>query len=79
MSKNNIKKNIKLSGEFDRYISRNPSVLKRIPRGVNIVMTSSKDQALSTANRNIARNNRSGQFIEAHKADGSWKIQSIQR
>ena len=79
MSKSNIQKNIKLSGEFDSYVLRNPSVLKRVPKGVNIVITSSRDQALSAANRSIANNTRSGQFIEAHKIDGSWKIQSVQK
>ncbi len=79
MTKELIHKNIKLSDEFDTYISGNPSALRRIPRGAHIVITSAHDAALSAANTSIARNSRSGQFVEAHKVDGSWRIREFQK
>ena len=77
MTKALIQKNIKLSLEFDSYVSRNPSVLKSVPRGADIVITSSQDTKLSDANLSIARESRTGRFVEAHKSRGSWKIRKI--
>ena len=74
-----IQKNIKLSGEFDTYISGNTGVLRRIPKGAYIVITSSKDKALSDANISIARDSRTGRFVEAHKSDGRWHIRAFKK
>lgn len=74
-----IKKNIKLSGEFDEYVSENAAARRRIPNGANIVITSASDESLSAANISIARNSRSGRFVEAHKAGGKWEIRTFER
>ena len=74
-----IQKNIKLSGEFDKYISENPKAFSRVPSGVHVVITSSSDNTLSESNISIARNSRSGNFIEAHKSGGSWHIKPFEK
>lgn len=79
MTKKLIQKNIKLSSEFDQYISGNSSAFRRIPNGAHIVITSAKDNALSAANISIARNSRGGKFVEAHKTDGKWHIKAFKK
>ena len=79
MTKALIQKNIRLSSEFDNYISENPRAFRRIPNGANIVITSSRDKALSDSNMSIARNSRTGRFVEAHKSDGRWHIRDFKR
>ena len=72
-----IQKNIKLSMEFDTYAAQHPRVLKSIPHRANVIVTSEKDEKLSNANRAIARNSRSGKFIEARKTGKKWEIKRI--
>ena len=74
MTKALIQKNIKLSLDFDTYVSRNPGVLNSVPKGSNIVITSWKDRKLSEANLKIVRSSRSGKFVVAHKAKNRWTI-----
>ncbi len=77
MTKVLIQKNIKLSLEFDTYVARNPSVLDSVSRGINVIIISPSDKKLSDANRSIARNSRTGKFVEARKTGKSWKIYPI--
>ncbi len=79
MTKKLIQKNIKLSGEFDKYISENPRAFNHVPSGVHVVITSAKDATLSASNISIARSSRSGNFVEAHKTEGSWHIKPFER
>ncbi len=79
MTKAIIQKNIKLSSEFDQYVSGSPSAFKRIPNGAHVVITSEKDKALSDANISMARNSRGSNFIEAHKSDDRWKITAFEK
>lgn len=77
MTKSLAQKNIRLSLEFDRYVSKNPRVLDRIPNRSEIIMTSANDRELSEANLGIARRARSGRFVIAHKSDGRWTIKRV--
>ena len=77
MSKKNIQKNIRLSLELDRYISGKPSVLKHVPRGADIIITSDRDKKFSEINLSIARDSRTGQFVEARKSSKGWTIKKI--
>jgi len=77
MSKNLIRKNINLSLEFDRYVVSNPSVLKSVPSGAHIILTSRTDKKLSDANLNAVRGSRAGRFVEAHKSGAKWAIRKV--
>ena len=79
MTKALIQKNIRLSSEFDDYISRDAHAFRRIPNRANIVITSANDKTLSDVNISIARNSRSGKFVEAHKSDGKWQIRTFKK
>lgn len=74
-----IRKNIKLSHEFDTFVSTHPRTLRSLSGGVNVVLTSASDPKLSEANVSVARSSRSGKFIEAHKTDGTWKIRTFRK
>jgi len=74
MSKKDVQKNIKLSLEFDTYVSHNPKVLDSLPRGSHIIVVSTRDKKLSDENLKIARNSRSGKFVVACKQDHRWNI-----
>jgi len=77
MTKTLIQKNMKLSLEFDRYISGKPGALRQVPQGSEIILTSSSDKKLSDANWSIVRESKSGKFVEAHKSGGSWRIRAV--
>jgi len=79
MIKELIRKSIRLSHEFDTYVSKHPRTLKSLSGGVNVVLTSASDSKLSAANISIAHNSRSGKFVEAHKSDGLWRISAFQK
>lgn len=74
MTKALIQKNLKLSHEFDSYVSKHRGALKSLSGGVRVVLTSSSDSKLSDANISLARNSNSGKFVEARKTDRGWKI-----
>jgi len=77
MTKTLIQKNMKLSLEFDRYISGKPSALRQVPHGSEIILTSSSDKKLSDANWSIVRESKRGKFVEARKSGSSWKIRTV--
>lgn len=79
MTKAIIQKNIKLSSEFDQYISGNSTAFRRIPNGAHVVITLEKDKVLSDANISMARKSRGSNFVEAHKSDGKWKIKAFEK
>lgn len=79
MTKELIRKNIRLSHDFDTYVSKHPRALKSLTGGVHVILTTARDRKLSEANRSIARGSRSGKFVEAHKSDGKWSIKPVVR
>lgn len=79
MSKDLIQKNIKLSHEFDNYISSSPSAHRNIPKGAHVVITTSRDKKLSEANMSLMRNSRTGKFVQAHKTESGWTIKTIKK
>ncbi len=79
MSKELIQKNIKLSHEFETYISHSPRAYSRIPKGAHVVITSYSDKKLSIANMSLMRDRRTGHFVEAHKSSAGWIIKTLKK
>lgn len=79
MNKSYIRKNIRLSNEFDSYMVSSRSARTRVPSGAHIILTSSKDRSLSESNLAIARNSRGRKFVVAHNANGRWYIKDFVR
>jgi hypothetical protein len=76
MSRKNIKKNIKLSLDFDTFVSTHPRTLRKVPSGAHIIFVSKKDAGLTRENLEIARSSRAGRFVIACKDNVGWKIDS---
>ncbi len=79
MSKKFVEKNIKLSLEFDKYISRNPSAFRKIPSGACIVITVKGDATFNKNSKFIAEKTGKGKqkYIEAKKEGRRWELQPL--
>ena len=78
MTKEFIKKNIRLSLELDSYMAKNPKLLNKVPNGASLIIVSSSDRKLSKENLNIAKKSRSNNFIVAHKEGNNWSLESLE-
>ncbi|OJI06875.1 hypothetical protein BK004_01915 [bacterium CG10_46_32] len=76
MSKTFIKKNIKLSNEFDRYIIRKPDLMNRIPNKGWVIITVEGDEAFNKESRALAENinPQRGRVVEARKKGSTWRL-----
>lgn len=79
MSKKIAHKSIKLALKFDDFVSRNPRSLRAVPRGAEIIITTASDKKLSEENLSRARDSRTGMFVRAHQASGTWRISRLDR
>lgn len=77
MSEKFIKKNIKLSLEFDRYISKNPDTIAKIPRGAYVVMTVKGDEKFNRNSRSLAHKGKIKRYIEARKEGARWSLRPL--
>jgi hypothetical protein len=77
MTDSYIKKNIRLSLEFDNYIARHPSLYDKIPHGAYIVITVKGDDKFNEDSVSIVRGRRVKNAVEAHKTDSRWTIKPL--
>ena len=76
MTKKTIKKNIKLSLEFDQYLNKNPDLYAKIPNGASVFITVKGDNKLNEANKgNVS--SAQGKVVEARKAGGRWTVSKV--
>lgn len=78
MSEAFVNKNVKLSLEFDEYVSKHPQLLEYIPNGAYVVITTTNDKKINQANLSLIRNKRSKKVVEARKAGAKWSIRPLQ-
>lgn len=76
MSKQFIKKNIKLSLEFDSYLSRNPSLFRRIPNKGILVFIVKGDRYFNKSSRSLAESagTNKSKVVEVQKQGRKWEI-----
>lgn len=67
-----IDKTLKLSLEFNTYITRHPTAYKKIPRGATVVLTVKGDEKFNERSRAIAK--KVHRAIEARKEGNVWTI-----
>jgi len=77
MSKKFIEKNIKLSLEFDKYITQHPDVMVKIPRGAYVIMTVKGDEEFNQNSKELVKKSRTQKFIEARKEGMKWMFQPL--
>ena len=74
MSEKFVKKNIKLSMEFDEYLVKHPELFKKIPNGAYIVITIKNDPKFTEQSVSILKNTRRKKIVEAQKSGTSWTL-----
>lgn len=77
MSEAFIKKNVKLSLEFDDYLVKHPSLFSAIPNGAYIVITISDDKNFNANSLSLVRDKQRKKIVEAHKSGTSWTIRPL--
>jgi len=80
MSERNVKKNFKLSEDFNNYVIEHPEIFKRVPKDACIVMTEKKDSNLTKENiemaKEIIRKERKSCF-KAIKKNRKWMLEAV--
>ena len=78
MSEAFIKKNVKLSLEFDDYLVKHPKLFAEIPNGAYIVITLSNDKKFSSESISLIKDRRRKKIVEAHKSGSAWSVRPLQ-
>lgn len=72
-----IRKNVKLSLEFDDYLVKHPKLFSAIPNGAYIVITLSDDKKFNDESLSLVREKSRKKVVEAHKSGTSWIIRPL--
>jgi hypothetical protein len=78
MSEAFIKKNVKLSLEFDDYLVKHPKLFAEIPNGAYIVITLSNDKKFNAESISLIKDRRRKKIVEAHKSGAVWNVRPLQ-
>jgi hypothetical protein len=78
MTKQFVQKNIKLSLEFDDYLTKHPELYDSIPNGAVIVITLKSDKKFSNDSIAIVRKYHTKQpVVQAEKDSSSWSLSPL--
>ena len=77
MSEAFIKKNVKMSLEFDDYLVKHPDLISKIPNGAYIVITLSDDTGFNDQSLSMIKDKRRKKVVEAHKSGKAWSIRPL--
>ncbi len=78
MSEAFIKKNVKLSLEFDDYLVKHPKLFSEIPNGAYIVITLNDDKQFNTQSLSLIKDRRRKKVVEARKSGKAWSIRPLE-
>lgn len=78
MSEAFIKKNVKLSLEFDDYLVKHPKLFSEIPNGAYIVITLNGDRKFNVESLSLIKDKRRKKIVEAHKTGSAWSIRPLE-
>ena len=71
-----VRKNLKLSADFNSYILENPGILYNIPESSCIVFNVKDDKEFSDKNIKIARKTKK-KCLVATKEGNKWKVENF--
>ena len=77
MTEQFVKKNLKLSLEFDKYVVEHPKAFKDIPKGAYVVITLKDDPDFNRQSKSLIRNPRQKKVVEAQKSQRGWSIKAL--
>lgn len=72
-----IKKNVRLSLEFDSYLAKHPSLFDQIPNGAYIVITVSGDNKFNADSLSTVKDRRHKKIVEARKLRAGWSLREL--
>jgi hypothetical protein len=78
MSEAFVKKNVKLSLEFDNYLVKHPQLFDSIPNGAYVVITISDDVNFNAQSMSLIKDKRRKKIVEAHRAGATWRVSPLQ-
>lgn len=73
-----IKKNVKLSLEFDNYLANHPDLFSSIPNGAYIVITIKGDNKFNTDSISIVKDMKRKKLVEVHKSSDTWSLRPLE-
>jgi len=73
-----IKKNVKLSLEFDSYLAKHPKLFEDIPSGAYIIITVRGDAKFNKDSLSTIRDAERKKVVEAHKSSNRWSLRPLQ-
>ena len=68
---------MRLSLELDRYLSRHPNLIDRIPNGAHVIITVKGDSVFNKSSRSLVERMRAQKIIEARKEGTRWTLQQL--
>ena len=77
MSEAFIKKNVKLSLEFDDYLVKHPKLFSEIPNGAYIVITLNGDKQFNLESLSLVKGKARKRVVEAHKSGSAWSVRPL--
>lgn len=77
MSEAFVKRNVKLSLEFDDYLVKHPKLFSEIPNGAYIVITLNGDKKFNEESLSLIRDKRRKKIVEARKSGVTWSIRPL--
>jgi len=80
MSKKNVIKNFKLSGEFNDYVTKHPDIFKGVSSNTCIVFEVKNDPKLTKENLKLAekiKKEERKKCLKAIKEKGKWILETI--
>jgi len=77
MSETFVKKNVKLSLEFDNYLVKHPQLFDSIPNGAYVVITINDDARFNAQSMSLIKDKRRKKIVEAHRAGSTWHVSPL--
>mgnify|MGYP001197092929 CR=1 FL=1 len=79
MTQKFIKKNLKLSLDFDHHVVRDPNILAKVPKGACIVITTKGDKHFNRESKVLAESvTKDGEkCFEARKEGSRWTVKQF--
>ena len=73
-----VKKNLKLSMDFDTCIAKHPAILNKIPNKSLVVFTVSGDKNFNNWSTSLITKHERNRAIEARKEGNSWNVRKLE-
>jgi 5,10-methenyltetrahydromethanopterin hydrogenase len=73
-----VKKNVKLSLEFDDYLVKHPELFDDIPNKAYIVITVHGDAKFNKDSLSVVKDMKRKKVVEAHKSSNQWSLRPLQ-